>query len=85
MKKLFLGLLFTKLFSAQLGNITSFKEDGNDFVIENDGIEEGDENTDGKLIPDISKSDGREVLMEKDGGTTPPKEKLGVFSESTAS
>ena len=33
MKKLLLGLLCTKLFSAQLGNISSFEEKGNEFYI----------------------------------------------------
>ena len=55
------------------------------FVIEKDGIEEGDENTDGKLIPDISKSEGREVFIAKDEGTVSEKEKLGVDNEATAS
>ena len=38
MKKILLGLLCTKLFSAQLGDITSLKQDGNNFYIyTNDG------------------------------------------------
>ena len=72
--------------NENVGNVSlKLKEDGNDFVIENDGIEEGDENTDGKLIPDISKSEGREVFIAKDEGTVSEKEKLGVDNEATAS
>jgi len=38
MKKLLLGLLCTKLFSAQLGDVTSLKQDDNNFYIyTNDG------------------------------------------------
>ena len=38
MKKFLLGLLCTKLFSAQLGDITSLKQDANNFYIyTNDG------------------------------------------------